>query len=112
EFAIQLTEEVYRGVLERKQTLPRALQRAVPKAVQGIDRRPLSLATPALFGRAAAELSLSPPRGEPASFANPEVGLAYFEPPPPLFVGRVGVMVQAKEVLAPGSGRTGVLFYG
>jgi tetratricopeptide (TPR) repeat protein len=112
DFAIDLAREVYRGVLEQQQTLPRALQRAVPRVARGVDRRPLSLATPALFGRPAADLRLQPPAAQRQGFAVPATGLAHFDRPAPLFVGRVGPLAQAAQALAPGSGRTGVLFYG
>src|SRR5262249_47737554 len=92
EFATDLARELYRGVFENEQSLPRALRQAVPRAAGGEDRLPLSLATPALFGRHAAELRLAPPPAKDEPFAVSAVGLAYFPEPPPQFVGRVKVM--------------------
>jgi hypothetical protein len=112
EFAIDLAGEMYRGVFENEQPLPRALRQAVPRAAAGAGRLPLSLATPALFGRHAAELRLAPPPARDETFAVPAVGLGHFPEPPPQFVGRVKVMSEASQALAPRSGRGGVLFHG
>ena len=111
-FAIDLGERLYRGVLEQGQPLARALQLALPEALASADCPPLAVTTPALFGAAAADLSLRAPRQTETSFKPPATGLAGFPDEPPLFVGRVGVLAQASQSLAPQSGQAGVLFYG
>jgi tetratricopeptide (TPR) repeat protein len=101
----------YQGVLEKKQALPRALQIAIPKAMQQ-DSMALSVATPALFGRHSADLKIHVPVTQAAT-EPARVGLAYFKPRPgEHFVGRVGVLSDASRALAPVSPYTGVLFYG
>jgi hypothetical protein len=89
-FAIDLGERLYRGVLEQGQSLARALQWALPEALASADCPPLAVTTPALFGAAAADLSLRAPRQTETSFKPPAIGLAHFPDEPPLFVGRVG----------------------
>ena len=111
-FAIDLGERLYRGVLEQGQPLARALQLALPEALASADCPPLAVTTPALFGAAAADLSLRAPRQAETSFKLSATGLAEFPNEPPLFVGRVGVLTQASQALAPESGQAGVLFYG
>ncbi len=111
-FAIDLGERLYRGVLERGQPLSRALQLALPEALASADCPPLAVTTPALFGSAAADLSLRVPRQAETNFKPPATGLAEFPEEPPLFIGRVGVLAQASQALAPESGQSGVLFYG
>src|SRR5262249_17412098 len=49
---------------------------------------------------------------EPAVFDLERQRLAWFPPQPERFVGRVGPMTRAATALAPGSGRSGVLFHG
>jgi tetratricopeptide (TPR) repeat protein len=108
-FAIDLAENLYQGVLEKKQALPRALQLALPKAL-GTDSPAESVATPALFGRACVDLTVEAPEGQVAALGT---GLAYFgERPGEHFVGRVGALSQASAALAPNSPYTGVLFHG
>jgi len=108
-FAIDLAEELYQGVLEKKQALPRALQLALPKALRG-GSSPESVATPVLFGRQAVDLTIEAPEGRAEALGT---GLAYFgERPGEHFVGRVGVLSQASVALAPFSQHTGVLFHG
>ena len=71
------------------------------------------MATPVLFGRRAADLTLDVPETPWDELDVPTVGgLTGFPPQPPHFVGRVGVMAKAGAALAPRSGRTGVLFHG
>jgi tetratricopeptide (TPR) repeat protein len=109
EFAIQLGEKLYGFMLEDELTLTRALQLALPE----LAKTPLAVATPALFGRQANELALRVPKSSPGSRDGlAAAGLAYFEPPPERFVGRVKVMSLASAALAPRGTRTGVLFLG
>ena len=111
EFAIGLANTLYRGVLEQGQDLTRALQLALPETIPG--QSPLCVATPVLFGRRAADLTLDVPETPWDELDVPIVGgLTGFPPQPPHFVGRVGVMAKAGAALAPRSGRTGVLFHG
>jgi tetratricopeptide (TPR) repeat protein len=108
-FAIDLAEQLYQGVLEKKQSLPRALELALPKVIRP-DSPPLSVATPALFGRRCVDLTIRVPEGQIETTGG---GLAYFEERPGRhFVGRVGVLSQASAALAPSSQYTGVLFHG
>jgi hypothetical protein len=110
-FAIELAEQLYEGVLEKRQTLPRALQLALQKAMKK-DSMALSVATPALFGRRSAALEIAVPVAQAAS-GPARVGLAYFKQRPgEHFVGRVGVLSDASRALAPASPYTGVLFCG
>jgi hypothetical protein len=111
EFAIALARALYRGVLEQGQDLTRALQLALPETIPG--QSPLCAATPVLFGRRAADLTLDVPETPWDELDVPTVGrLTGFDPQPKHFVGRVGVMAKASAALAPRSGRTGVLFHG
>ena len=111
EFAIALARALYRGVLEQGQDLTRALQLALPETIPG--QSPLCAATPVLFGRRAADLTLDVPETPWDELDVPTVGgLTGFDPQPKHFVGRVGVMAKAGAALAPRSGRTGVLFHG
>jgi len=111
EFAIGLASTLYRGVLEQGQGLTRALQLALPETILG--QSPLWVATPVLFGRRAADLTLDVPE-TPWDELDVRVvgGLTEFPPQPKHFVGRVGVVAKAGAALAPRSGRTGVLFHG
>jgi tetratricopeptide (TPR) repeat protein len=112
EFAISLGQALYGGVLDQKQSLPRALQFALAKFGDG-GETPLSLATPALFGRRAAELQFIVPRDDLDHSPVPHAsGMAGFPDPPQHFVGRVQVMIAASTAVAPRSGKTGVLFHG
>lgn len=104
QFAIELGRDLLQGVLEWKQPLTRALQVALSKRAS----QPLDVATPTLFGRHAADLSLSIPSGE----SPVRLGLSHFPAEPARFVGRVGVLSRARQTLAPDSLQTGVLFHG
>ena len=108
QFAIDLGRCVFEGVLEKKQSLARALQVSLPKLTAGPDVEAAAVATPTLFGRHAAELAVTAPEGE----APVRLGLSYFPPEPERFVGRVGLLTEARGSMAPGSGHTGVLFHG
>jgi tetratricopeptide (TPR) repeat protein len=114
DFAIDLDERVYEGLLGRDQDLPRALQLALPAAVGG---RPttgapaLSVATPTLVGSLAASLRLRPPPGQP-NFNVDTQKMDYFPHEPERFVGRAGPMARASAALAPANRHVGVLFHG
>jgi tetratricopeptide (TPR) repeat protein len=111
-FAIDLAEQLYQGVLEKSQAMPRALQLALPKTL-GAEPPDLSVATPALFGRRCVGLTIQAPPGQFQPAPSTSAGLAYFkERPGEYFVGRVGVLSKASAALAPSSRYTGVLFHG
>jgi hypothetical protein len=114
DFAINLDERVYEGLLGRDQELPRALQLALPAAVgdKPTSGAPaLSVATPTLLGPLAVDLRLRPPDGLP-SFNTDTQKMTYFPDEPERFVGRAGAMAQATAALAPANTHVGVLFYG
>lgn len=108
QFAIDLADGLFRHLFEKHQPLPRALAMALPKALKGAA--PLSVATPALFGEAALDLCLVPPEAPRKLALFTE--MAAFPPEPERFVGRVDALSRASRALAPGSGETGVLFWG
>lgn len=115
EFATALAAGFYDLVLGRGQTVARALQLALPAALGDGGKAgvpPISVATPALFGRAAADLTLAAPKAPAGTFVVPETGLAGFPAEPERFVGRVGHMLRASRALAPQSTKTGVLLHG
>jgi len=115
DFALRYCGELYEHLLGRGQLLPRAAQTALTDALgrgPGLGSRPLSVATPALFGRRAVGLAIQAPVLGTTDFRPPATGLAYFPPEPTRFVGRVGPMARASAALAPQSGKAGVLFYG
>jgi hypothetical protein len=114
DFAIALSAGLYEGLLEHGQPLPRALQRALAKSRKRDDSAGsgLSLATPALIGRAALDLELTPPPGEPVSFDPATTSMARFPLEPETFVGRVGPLARASAALAPRSAFRGVVFHG
>ena len=108
QFAIDLGRGLFEGVLEKKQSLARALQVTLPEVADGPDVNAAAVATPTLFGGYAAKLALLVPEGE----APVRLGLAYFPPEPERFVGRVGLLTKARGAMARESASTGVLFYG
>src|ERR1019366_5105060 len=108
QFAIDLGRCLFEGVLEKKQSLARALQVSLPKLTKAPDVEAAAVATPTLFGRHAAELEVTAPEGE----APVRLGLSYFPPEPERFVGRVGLLTEARGTMASESGHTGVLFHG
>jgi tetratricopeptide (TPR) repeat protein len=114
EFAIALSSALYDNMFRQGQSLPRATQRALTKALGDSCSAAgaLSLATPALFGAKAAELELVLPRRPAGRFVVEETGLAYFPPEPEHFVGRVTAMTRASAALAAESHRSGVLIHG
>jgi hypothetical protein len=115
EFAINLTTELYRQMLEKGNTLSRSLQLALQKALKdgcNAATPPLSLATPALFGSKAAGLVIKPPKSSAGEIKPATVGLSYFPPEPKRFVGRTGPMGRASAAMTRESNKKGVLFYG
>jgi CHAT domain len=90
-FAIALAARLYELVFARGLPLARALARAVADVVPAaptVDAPAISVATPALFGARAAELTLALPKGPPAVFDAEREKLAMFQPQPERFVGR------------------------
>jgi tetratricopeptide (TPR) repeat protein len=115
EFAINLATELYRLLLEKGQTLTRALQLSMQKALKdgyNAATPPLSLATPTIFGHQAVDLTIKPPSISRSEFILPSTGLAYFPKEPERFVGRTGPLGRTSSALAPGSIKRGVLFHG
>jgi hypothetical protein len=115
DFSIALTDHLYDGLLGSGNALPRALQLALPKALAERPEPgnpPLSVATPALFGTRALDLSLDPPPAQAVDFGVGHLKMALFEPEPERFVGRVEPMTTASTVLAADAGYSGVLFCG
>ncbi|MDQ2707394.1 MAG: CHAT domain-containing protein [Actinomycetota bacterium] len=115
DFAIALAGSFYDLVLGKGQPVARALALTLPRIAPraAIPAAPaLSIATPALFGARAAELTLTPPDGGPVELAVERQKLAGFPAQPDRFVGRVGPMTRATTALAPHSGRAGVLLHG
>jgi hypothetical protein len=112
EFAIKLTTEFYESLLAHGQPVARALQRALTKSVSSGEHPGLSVATPALFGAATADLKLKPPKGGSGLVGASDGKLAYFEAEPEDFVGRVGPLARASSAMAPKSSYRGVLFHG
>jgi tetratricopeptide (TPR) repeat protein len=122
DFAIAFAQELYERLLgvrdagpgSRGQPLGTALARAVARAAGPVPtpaRPVLSLATPVLLGGWAAGLVLEVPRGLPG--LDPAlVRMQEFPPEPERFVGRAQAMARASTILAPGSGRAGVLLHG
>jgi hypothetical protein len=114
DFSIRLAQHLYESLLGDGNFLPRALQLALPKALGERPEPgspPLSVATPALFGRRAADLSLSPPPAPTPTFSVANIKMAFFPAEPGLFVGRIQPMTVASGVLAGQDGDTGVLFH-
>jgi hypothetical protein len=116
EFAAELSRVLYGLLAGDGEPLAQGLTAALQRVLSGPRSSrypPLSLATPALFGALAADLSLRAPARTGPDF--PMVGpleLAGFPPAPDRFVGRVAAMTRASAVLAESSGRAGVLLHG
>jgi tetratricopeptide (TPR) repeat protein len=113
EFAVALSEKLYELLAEQAQQLPRAVGLALRHLAR--DYPALSVATPALFGARAIDLTLAAPkRTSTGSYATGTgtLKMAGFPPPPERFVGRVGVMTRASAALAVESGIPGVLLHG
>lgn len=112
EFAIQLAQELYEGILGREQTLTSALQVAMAKVLDGgynSGTPPLSMAIPALFGERATSLSIEAPKKD---FVAPETPMEGFPNEPERFVGRMAALLMANKAMAHKSKISGVLFYG
>lgn len=115
-FAVALSERLYGLLLSQGTPLPQALGNALSELTEGPAAGrypPLSAATPALFGSAAASLKLGSSPGPRLESAGPDAGIrGNFPPPPERFVGRTRVMAGASAALAPRSGVPGVLLSG
>jgi hypothetical protein len=113
DFSIELAHHLYDNLFHKQNVLPRALQLALPEALEHWPEPgnpPLSVATPALFGPRGVGLSLVPPVVEP-SFALAGLKMSYFDREPELFVGRVEPMAAASRALASDDRFSGVLFH-
>ena len=112
EFAIGFGAEFYGELLRAGQPVDIAAARAVSVAAgDGQGGWPVSVATPGLFGKRAAGLTLPVPRGKPR-LDPAEVKMERFPVEPERFVGRAGAMAVASAALSPRSGRTTVLLHG
>ncbi|WP_187280636.1 CHAT domain-containing protein [Microbispora sp. CSR-4] len=110
DFATTLSSTLYELLVEKGQSLPRAVGIALGQ-LSTSGASDLSVATPALFGAQAVGLRLAAPdrTGRP-SLARPK--MTGFPPLPDRFVGRTRVMARASTALAAESGIPGVLLYG
>jgi hypothetical protein len=117
-FAIALAGRFYELVAGRGQPVARAVGIALadPEVVPDpptLGCPPLSVATPALFGAAAADLILAAPaRSGPVGFDPRGLKLAGWPAAPERFVGRTAVMARASGALAPRSSLSGVVLHG
>jgi tetratricopeptide (TPR) repeat protein len=113
EFAIALSQTLYELLAERGHPLPRAVGLALRRLAR--DYPALSVATPALFGARALELTLAAPKRtatQSRATGPADQKMAGFPPQPERFIGRVGVMARASAALAVESGIPGVLLHG
>lgn len=114
DFSIQLAQHLYDSLLAKGNLLPRALQLALPKALEHWPEPgnpALSVAAPALFGARAVDLSLRPPPVKEATF-RPRGKPSYFGREPDLFAGRMETMAAATKALVVEDGFSGILFQG
>lgn len=114
DFSIELARHLYDSLFAKGNRLPRALQLALPKALEHCPEPgnpALSVATPALFGQRAVDLKLTPPAEENPTF-RPGGKMSRFVPQPDPFVGRVEVMAAAAHALAADNRFSGILFHG
>jgi len=112
EFVIALSTTLYDLLADKGNPLPQAVAMTLRQLSQRAFPA-LSLATPALFGRAAVGLSLAASeRGGPAECKTGRLKLPGFPPQPERFVGRTAVMARASAALALRSGVPGVLLHG
>lgn len=115
DFAINLSSELYDQLLRKRQPLTLAVQRAIRSALKGgydASTPPISIATPALFGRRASDLRISPPRSEAQEIRLTAIGRSRFPPEPRRFVGRMNPLIRSSSAMAEESGMRGVLFHG
>lgn len=114
DFAINLAGGFYDLLLGKNQPVTRALSLTLPRitTTASAGTPALSVGTPVLFGPRATTLTLTPPDGGVRLVDTAGEKLAGFPPVPERFVGRVGPLTRAATALAPGSGRSGVLFHG
>ena len=112
DFAIALSAKLYELLAAKGQPLPRAVAIALRQLSES-GAPSLSVATPALFGAQAADLTLAAPKRTGArSYATADLTMAGFPPQPDRFVGRTGVMARASAALAAESGIPGALLHG
>jgi tetratricopeptide (TPR) repeat protein len=113
DFAIALSEKLYRLLADKGQPLPRALGMSLRELSTDPEHAPLSMGTPAIFGGVAAELRLAAPsRNGPLSYDTASLKMVGFPLEPSRFVGRTAVLARASAALAALSGVPGVLLHG
>ena len=115
EFAIGLSHDFYELAIGDSHRVSRALGLALARAATRQRNHPdsaLSLGIPVLYGAAATRLVLEAPTGSPNLLQDGQAAVGQTPPEPPLFVGRTGPMARARVALRPGSGFSGVVYYG
>ncbi|WP_322763370.1 CHAT domain-containing protein [Frankia sp. Cr2] len=115
DFSTTLTGHLYDRMFGAGQSLPRALQLALPRALG--DRptpgtSPLSVAVPALFGACCVDLTLRPPDAPPATFTTARQTMVHFPPEPERVIGRSGLLHRAAAALTTTPGPVGLLLTG
>lgn len=111
DFAITFARDFYSSVLTSKNPVTRAVALKLPKYLAGppsLLRPPLSVSTPALFGRTAVDLFLKP-SGRPL---KPLPEYPFVQPEATALVGHVDALANANFSLTPDSGVAGVLLIG
>ncbi len=114
EFTLGFAEALYDRVFRTTEPVDRAIAAAVPDATGPAPswaRPAISVATPAIFGASAIELSLVAPVGKAVPDSTVEA-MAWFPAEPARFVGRAEAMAAASTALAPASRRRAVVFHG
>lgn len=114
-FAAALTTELYRCLLEQRQSLTNALAlklRLGGTATALSTADTISKATPILLHTSATNLTLLPPKSKRGQLELPAVGLASFPPEPSIFVGRVDLLSMATAAFAPAAKYSVVIFHG
>jgi tetratricopeptide (TPR) repeat protein len=118
EFAIELAKRFYALLVDEGEPLPRAVATTL-RELSGAGASELSVATPALFGPSAIDLTLAAPRrpgpdddddDDDDDPGHPK--MVGFPPQLDRFVGRTALMAKASAALAERSGIPGVLLHG
>lgn len=112
DFAISLSVTLYDRLIGSAEPLPQAVA-ATLRQLSDAGAPALSVATPALFGARAADLTLvTPDRGDVGVAGHPKMHGFGRSPQPDRFVGRTAVMTRASSALAAESGIPAVLLHG
>ena len=112
DFAIELANRFYPLLVDEGEPLPRAVAITL-RELSDAGASELSVATPALFGPSAIDMTLAAPRRPGPDDDEPShAKMVGFPPQPDRFVGRTALMAQASAALAERSGIPGVLLHG